>query len=403
VSEDSDLSTLEVNEFVTVDHNAELSSNYNYQLTRQSTPFGNATTQSGGVQVNEQLFRNLSVTGGVNALRSVLPGGTITTIGGAGNLNYGHAVPWEGQLSLAGGGGYLVTSSQVPSGVVPVIDAPYVVPPTTGAGSSILLRDRNIVTDTIVVVVLKSSGVRVTATPGVDYTVQVDGDRTSIVPLPTSAVMQPGDPLNISYVFQVEPSSKFQTVSASASFGIDWPLVGFNYSHDQTDQSPLAGSDSTFLVSEHRDAGLLYLRYFSDTFTARGDAAIVRYDSTRLSYVERRLGQLLSYRPYENLQFNLAANESRTEYQQPVHTTTINAVRFTAQWTWGTWQTSGYASWRSFRDTEQPSETVLEAGLNARRTWTKLDVNVALVAQQRTRGGVTSPNGIVHVGLVRRF
>ena len=67
------------------------------------------------------------------------------------------------------------------------------------------------------------NGVRVTAVLDVDYRVQVDGDRTSLVPLATSALMQPGDPLNVSYVYQVAPSSKFQTTSGSASFGIDWP------------------------------------------------------------------------------------------------------------------------------------------------------------------------------------
>ncbi len=238
----SNLNTLDINEFLTIDHNADLSSNYNYQLTRQSAEIGTATTQSLGAQYNEQVFRNLSLTEGLTAIYSTLPGGTISSAGVAANFNYGHVVPWEGQLNLAGGGGYLVTSTDVPAGVVPVVDAPYVVPPNIGAGATIPLRDRNIVTASIVVVVLKN-GVRVTAVLDVDYTVQVDGDRTSLVPLATSALMQPGDPLNVSYVYQVAPSSKFQTTSGSASFGIDWPCFGFNYSHDQTDQTPLSGGD----------------------------------------------------------------------------------------------------------------------------------------------------------------
>ena len=239
----SNLDTLDVNEFLTIDHNENFSSNYNYQLTRQDAPVGNATTQSAGAQWNEQVFRNLSLTEGLTAIYSSLPGGTISSVGGSGNFNYGHAVPWEGQLTLAGGGGYLVTTSQVPGGVVPVVDAPYAVPQNIGAGSTIQLRDRNIETPTIVVVVLKTGGVRVTAVLDVDYTVQVEGDLTYLVPLASSALMQPGDPLNVSYVYQVAPNSKFATTSGSASFGIDWPWFGFNYSHDQTDQTPLSGSD----------------------------------------------------------------------------------------------------------------------------------------------------------------
>ncbi len=314
----SDLNTLDINEFLTIDHNAELSSNYNYQLTRQSADFGNATTQSLGAQVNEQVFHNLSLTQGLTAIYSTLPGGTISSAGVAGNFNYGHVVPWEGQLNFAGGGGYLVTSTEVPAGVVPVVDAPYVVPPNIGAGATIQLRDRNIVTDSIVVVVLKN-GVRVTAVLDVDYRVQVDGDRTSLVPLATSALMQPGDPLNVSYVYQVAPSSKFQTTSGSASFGIDWPYFGFNYSHDQTDQTPLSGSDNTFLLSETRDAGVIYVRGIWDQFQARAGAGLTSYDSVRLSYTERRFDAYLSYSPYLNLNFNLTANESRTDYQNPVH------------------------------------------------------------------------------------
>jgi len=91
------------------------------------------------------------------------------------------------------------------------------IPPTpvVGAGSTIQLRDRNIETSTIVVVVIKTGGVRVTAVLGIDYTVQVDGDRTSLVPSPTSAVMQPGDPLNVSYAYQVAPDSKKSTAPPS--------------------------------------------------------------------------------------------------------------------------------------------------------------------------------------------
>jgi len=283
-----------------------------------------------------------------------------------------------------------------------VVDAPYVVPPIIGAGAAILLRDRNIETASIIVVVLKT-GTRVTAVLDVDYTVQVNGDQTSLIPLATSALMQPGDPLNVSYVFQVAPNSKFQTTSGSASVGIDWPWFGFNYSHDQTDQTPLSGGDNTLLLSERRDAGLVYVRGVWDEFQVRAGAGMTSYDSLRLTYVERRFDAFMTYAPYQNLNFNLALNESRTNYQNPVHSTTNDAVRFDAQWSWGPWQTSAYAAWRRFVDTQQPTETIAEAGVRLRRTWTKLDVNFVAAIQQRTKGEIVSPNGIIHLAVVRRF
>jgi len=222
------------------------------------------------------------------------------------------------------------------------------------------------------------------------------------VPLASSALMQPRDPLNISYAFLVAPNSKFRTTSGSGSVGIDWPWFGFNYSHDQSDQTPLSGTDA-FLISTRRDSGVVYVRGIWDDFQARAAASLVRYDSTELAYVERRYDVYLTYTPYANLQFNLNGNQSTTDYQLPVHTTTTNAARFDAQWSYGPWQTSLYAGWRAYRDTQQPSETVAEAGFRIRRMWTKLDVNFVAGIQQRTRGDVVSPNAIVHVAIVRRF
>ena len=148
---------------------------------------------------------------------------------------------------------------------------------------------------------------------------------------------------------------------------------------------------------------MVYVRGIWDEFQARAGAGLTSYDSVRLTYTERRFDVYLSYAPYLNLNFNLTANESRTDYQNPVHTTTNDAVRFDAQWSWGTWQTSAYASWRRFVDTEQPTETVAEAGFRLRRTWTKLDLNFVAAIQQRTKGEIVSPNGIIHFAVVRRF
>ena len=142
----------------------------------------------------------------------------------------------------------------------------------------------------------------------------------------------------------------------------------------------------------------------SGTSSRRGRApdsrATTAFDSATRSGASTRTCRI---RRTVNLNFNLTANESRTNYQNPVHTTTNDAVRFDAQWSWGTWQTSAYASWRRFVDTEQPTETVAEAGFRIRRTWTKLDLNFVAAIQQRTKGEIVSPNGIIHFVVVRRF
>ena len=398
----SNLRTLEVNEFLTIDHSVERSSNYNYQLTRQDTTFGVVTTHSGGAQVYQQIYANLAVTGGVNGLYSSLPSGTISAAGVAGNGDYNHPLPFNGHFVMGLGGGYLITKTHVPAGLVDVQDSAYTVPEAVGAGSAILLKDRNIVTTSIVVVVLKD-GARVPAILDVDYSIRVDGDRTSIVPLAGSAVMLPGDTLNVSYAYQVSSDAKYATTSRSASVSIDWTWIGASLYHDESDQKPLEGTDTTLLLDQRRRNAMVWVRGSWDTVQLRADAAVNRYDSTRLAYLERRLDQYASWLVNPNLQFNLSANEYRTEYHLPDHVTTGGGLRLDAQWTLGAWLTTGYASRRVYRDTLQPHETVDEGGIRFRRSWTKLELALVVGAQKRERGEASSVNGFFHFNAVRRF
>ena len=398
----SDLTTLDLNESLTIDHNVARSSNYNYQLTRQDTPFGSVTTQSGGAQVYQQVYSNLSVTASANAVNSALPNGTISAAGGAGSGNYSHPLPGGGNFTLQLGSGYLVTKTHVPAGLVDLRDAAYTVPGAVGAGASILLKDRNIATTSIVVVVLKG-GARVAAILDVDYTILADGDRTSIVPNPTSAVMMPGDTLNVSYAYAVTSDAKYATASRSGSAAVDWTWIGASFSHDESDQHSLSGTDTSLLLDERRQNAMVWLRGSRDAVQARAGAALVRYDSTRLAYVERRLDQYLSWLPRPNLQLNLSANEYRTEYHLPAHVTIGGSVRLDAQWMQGAWLTTAYASRRIYRDTLQPHETIDETGLRLSRTWTRLDLSLALGAQKRERGAASSVNGFFHFSAVRRF
>jgi hypothetical protein len=397
----SELSTLDVSEFLTIDHNVNRSSHWNYQLTRQDSSFGVATTQAAGVQYNEQLYSNLSLAGGLTGVYSTLPGGTITNEGVSGNFSYSRNLPWGGHLSLTGGGGYAQAATKVPAGFAPVVDAPYAVPQQVGAGSAIVLKDRNIDVATIKVTVLKG-GARVAAFEGADYTVRVEGDRTSLLPVPSSALMLPGDPVNVSYLYFVDPDSAYATSSRSASLSVDWDWVGFSASRDQSEQKPISGGE-TLLVDQRRDFGQVYVRGEWEGLSARGVASIVDYGSSRLAYREHRLEQYLSWAPSYNLLLAFSGNQHRTQFRLPEHTTRGGAYRVDLQWTTGGWITSGHVGRRTYSDTRQPNEVVDETGLRTRRTWSKLDFNLAVGAQRRLRGEVSSTNGFFHIGVVRRF
>ena len=398
----SDLANLEVSEFLTIDHNANRSSTYNYQLTRQDTPYGVATAHNAGAQLNEQVYGNLALTGAINASHTSLPSGTLDGRGGSGSFNYTRNLPWEGHFTFTGGAGYLENTTRVPGGIVQVVDAPYAVPAEVGAGSAILLKDRNIDRSTIVVVVIKG-GARVPAYLDIDYSVRADGDRTSLVPNPASAVMLPGDPLNVAYSYLVPPDSKYATSSRSISIGGDWQWIGFYASHDQSDQKPLSGGDTSLLLDQRRDHGSVYVHGAWSVYQAKLSASIVDYDSPRLAYTERRLDEYLSYIPYPGFILSFTANQYRTQFRLPEHVTTGSTYRVDLQWNRGGWISNGYAARRTYSDTQQPSETVDEAGIRLRRAWTKLDLSLGIGVQRRVRGDVSSENGFFHFGVVRRF
>ena len=400
-SPDAEQKSLEVSEFLTIDHNVFRSSNYTYQYNRQDTFYGLTATHSGGAQLNQQVYNNLSVTAGLNGFQTTLPGGNLRTLGGAGSFDYSHNLLWNGNLRLTGGGGYSRSSTEVPAGVVQVVDAPYAVPPVVGTGNAILLKDRNIEASTIVVVVLKG-GARVPAYEGIDYTIRVEGDQTSLVPNLASAVMLPGDALNVSYHYRVQPQSEYASTSRSATLGLDWTWIGFNASHDESDQKSLSGGDE-LLLDQRRDFATVYVHGSWDEITARFTGSMTDYDSTRLAYRENRLDQYVSWPLAPGMMLTFAGNQYRTKYRLPVHTTTGASYRVDLQWNYGNWITSGYAGHRTFSDPEQPHEKVDEAGVRIRRTWTKLDLSLAFGLQRRVRGSVSSENGYFHFGAVRRF
>jgi hypothetical protein len=398
----SSMKNLDLSEFLSLDHNVDRSSTYGYQLNRQDTDAGVVSTQTGTAQVNQRVYANLSVDGNVLAQYVSLPGGTIRTGGAYAGLNYQRALPWTGHFTFSASGGSALTTTQVPSGLAQITDAPYAVPQDVGAGSAILLKDRNIVAASIVVVVIKG-GARVTAMLDVDYTIRVDGDRTSIVPSPSSALMQPGDPLNVSYTYEVGQDSKYRTVSNAVSASTDWSWIGGSVSHDQSDQHPLEGTDASLLSDQKRDKADVWLRGTWEQWQARVAAAATRYDSTRLAYREKRLDQYVTWLFRPGFQLNLSGNEYRTEYEMPEHVTTGGSVRLDLQWAQAGWLTTAYLSRRVYRDTLQPHEVVDEAGLRMRRSWSKLDILLAAGAQDRTRGDARALHAIFHFGAIRRF
>jgi hypothetical protein len=272
----SPMTNLSIDESLSVEHFANLSSAYNYQFTQQKTPEGTVTSHNGGANLQHRLYANLTTNLGLNGNRQVFPSGVRDSEGAQLSFNYSHGLPWGGQLSASLGDNVSVNNNQLQSSFQQVFDAPYQAPPQLGAVAGFVLADLFIIPESVVMVDIKGAA-RIPTTLGVDYVVVSEGSRARIVPLASSAIIQAGDLLEVSYTFRLDPSVKYLASSRSMSLGVDWHWIGITLIHDATDQKPLAGGDSSFLADTRRDSARVNAQGEWDTIQTRGDATLTRY------------------------------------------------------------------------------------------------------------------------------
>jgi hypothetical protein len=394
---------LSADTLLAIEHHANLSTSYAYQLLKQTTRDGSATVHSGSAQLQHTLWSNLTTGVLVSGVRQDVPGGRVASSSSSLNFGYQHRLPGEGQLSMGLGGSYGVTSTQVPAGYVPVLDSFYTAPPQFGAGAGFQLRDANIAVGSIVIVAIKG-GARVPTVEGIDYTVEVTGQTTKILPLPTSAVIMPGDQLDVSYVYLVDPSVKYRNTSRSFSVAADWPWGGANYSHEESHQSPFSGQASTLLLDVRRDTWRLALRQSWNDLSASGGATFVNYSDTRYGYRQTSIVVRADYTVWSHLALNASADDSRTAFVRPDRTTRARSLSLSADWNgWDGWLARGYVAQRSSSDTQSVPERISEAGLKLYRRWTKLNLSASLALGQRERGSLRTQTANLHVAAIRRF
>jgi hypothetical protein len=383
---------LDVRETLSVAHYTNLSSSYYYTYTRQDSSLGVLNAHAGTAEVQYAIFDNLSADLAATGLRSEPPQGSFDAVGGQGSLNYSHWLPWEGSLNASGGYSYVITDSHVPGGTAPVVDAEYVAPSYFGLDQQILLHDLFIVAPSIQVIAVKKDGARLRATEGVDYVVTAEGYRTYVQPLPTSLVIQPKDPLRISYIYNVPPQLKFRTTTRNATVGGSWPWFSVNYTRSESDSVPLEGGDPSQLVTFRSDQVDVGLNGAWRDFLARADARYYRYDSTGLSYQRSSATELLTWSPTPNLSCQLSASQYQLDYSEPARTSRGESVQAGFTYYHGQWNANGYALWRNISDTLRATEKYEEAGIRWQGQWGKLSLGASaygsrrLFASAETRG-----------------
>jgi len=386
-----------------IDHYKHLSTDYRYLLTRIDTQAGTTTTHNGIFHLRHRLYRNLTTDARLSALRRDLPAGQQSSYAGQLGFGYRRGLPRDGRMFASANWSYQLSDNQLTASRIDVVDASYSAPSPLGGGAGFLLAD-SFVDSASIVVVDTRGGARLATTVGVDYDLVPEGNLIRIVPLPTSLVIQAGDPLAVSYTYVVDPSLKYSTASSSLRTGADFRWIAFSVAHQQTDQTRRSGNPGQFLEDRRTDTADLQLRGNWKATRGEAGAAYERYDATFLAYSRQRLHQLVTYRPRNTFTLTISAEQTHTDYTLPARQSDNRSLQLTTSWLApGAWWTTALIGRRTYSDSLSPGETVDEAKLQARKTYGKASVNTGLAYSDRARDYSRAKFWHFDVTLTRRF
>jgi hypothetical protein len=330
-----------------------------------------------------------------------LPVGTRTTYAGSLDFSYRRSLPWNGQVYARAGGRNQVDDNVLSASQINVTDEPHAAPTPIG-GVGFLLDQSFVITSSIVVVDTRG-GARLPTAAGIDYDIVPEGNLTRIVPLLGSLVIQAGDPLVVSYTYEVNPSIKYGTDSRWLYASMDFRWVAFSLGHERSDQTLISGIDNGFLEDRRKDVAQIDFRGEWQALRAQVGAAATRYDATHLAYTEQRFNQLVWFRPGPNLVLALNAEESYRDYTLPERQSDARSLQATLDWFVAGWQTTTLVARRVYRDSLIPTETMDEASFRARLTYGKLEISAILALNDRTRGTFETTDRRLGVQITRRF
>jgi hypothetical protein len=390
-------SYVSVDEGLHIDHHRDFATDYRYGFSRSDSTAGVVTTNTANVGLVHWLYRRLLTTLDARGMHQDLPTGGQTNGGARGTLGYRRSLPWNGEVFLHTSAGHQVDDNDFTASTVDVVDERHVAPPVFGAGAGFLLDNDFVQNDTIVVVDVRG-GSRLTATLNVDYVVSPEGPSTKIIPLVGSPVIQPGDPLEVSYTYNVDPGVRYATTSLGASVGVEFPWVAASYEHALSDQTRLAGTATPgFLIDQNLDRFRLELRGQWNGVWAQSAVAYEVLRSTIIDSNAWRFGQLLAYEPRPDIVAQISSDQSLVDYPGQERRSDAYFVRGTVDW-FGPpgLSVATFAGYRFFHDTSVPSDELVDAGVRLRWSYRNLEISPSFTWADY-RGRLTDMRGEVRI------
>lgn len=411
----TDLTSLNLDEFLRIDHTDRLETDYRYLLLRVDTTGGEATTHMATFHLRHQLYDSLVTNLNVIGTFQLLPNGERDQYRGRVDFDYTKRLPYDGRLNISLGGGlqfdtnrFSSTESFVPQEThtagtpfaLPIdLTNPFVIP-----GSVVVTKTA---TGPLPAGCFPVPGPPTPLVLGQDYTLQVFGDITQIVPIPCSGIIpgiNPGDTIAVDYGFSVSPSLSFFTIPWHLSASVDYRWIRPYFAHEQIDQKLVSGQDGRFLDSQRSDIIGTELRYDGQRLRVSFLGEGRNFNSHRIAYNMLRSGQFLTYSVLPNLTATLTGDQSLFFYSRPTRETQTLGGRATLSYALdSTLFADAFAGIRALRDTTVPNERIIETGLLVRWMYRKVEILPSIEFTDRQYGGTDSRNFNITLRMIRRF
>ena len=322
-------SFLYADERLRIEHFKNLFTSYEYLLVSTDTQGQRDTSSTATFQVQYRPFPNLTQTVTLQGFYETLsPGGHLDYYAAEASPSYTHSIPGGGTLNLSTDGRYEIDQNHT-GGPITVLDEKHTAPAFFGPGIGFTLNNPFVVTSTIVMYDTRGGGRRVT-TLGVDYNIVAQGQLTQIVIIPTTVVIEPGDPLEVNYSYVAGASGRYSTTTLGANAGVTFGWIALNFSHQQLNQSLQSGTGAQFLYNYHQENAQLDVHKEWEWFDARGLALYQVYHTRSqatgtFDYTLQNYGEFLTFRPpwSTDTTVHLDGSETFIDYTiQPTRTNT---------------------------------------------------------------------------------
>ncbi len=402
----SPATTTSTSERLHVDHDQNLATDYLYSLTAQDVGGRRSTLQNAAFSVAHQFYQNLHTTAGLRADRATLQNGATSSYGGRFNQNYTHSLPGKGNFTANWSAGYQLNSNDLNAARISIVDETHLAPSLFAVERGFLLDHPFAEANNLQVFNARGGG-RIPLAAGIDFDVIAEGSQLRIVPRAGTLLIVEGDPLLVSYSYQVDQHLKYSAKSTGFGLGVDYRWIGVSFSHLQSKQTPMSANASTslFLDSYNQDTLRLSSQGRLLEMTENTSLDFDRYKSTRTVYDRRRFSSTWQWPVTSRLRMNFGLNASDTQYTLPSrHKNVSRSALGSLDWnTEGGWTNSASLDWSKYSNSGLPSQTLMRADLHSSLAFGQLTLSARLNFSESITNGLRSKNGGFNIDAVRQF